>query len=369
MYIHRIILRDVRNFDNLDITLYDAVWQKPLNSVLITGPNGSGKTTLLRIIAALWNSFGQWLQMGKTQHELLLDVGLVAMEIRNFDTPALRQLPLFEPSQFPKSIWLYVTSSPHYRTELEFLANNENAIFIGELIEDVHVDEDFGFGFKFSSKIELVQGDYIKALSNHKRALEIGVGGLDLLPNMVFLDTQSRSISDPPQGIRESKPESPYRWLTLYRETSEWDGHIETILANMKLRNPQDFYDVLKSTNQFLGNEKQITDFDEALRLRVQTSKNKRIHNLSGLSAGEQQCLIMMVMVSRWLMPGGVVLIDEPDLHLHISIQRNFIYQLKKIIDSRQGQLIITSHSRTMWEEFKTSQWVELRELEELKHG
>ncbi|MGF1506844.1 MAG: AAA family ATPase [Anaerolineae bacterium] len=59
-------------------------------------------------------------------------------------------------------------------------------------------------------------------------------------------------------------------------------------------------------------------------------------------SAGEQQCLIMMFMVSRWLMPGGIVLVDEPDMHLHVSLQRHFIHELEKHSLTRAKSIIGT---------------------------
>src|SRR5574341_2264095 len=65
LYIHQIVLRDVRGF-NMNIPLWNEWTQQPLDSTLLTGPNGSVKTTVLRVVAALWESFGEWLRLGKT---------------------------------------------------------------------------------------------------------------------------------------------------------------------------------------------------------------------------------------------------------------------------------------------------------------
>ena len=62
MYIHRVVTKGVPGLPNQDLTFWDEWLQKPLDSVLITGPNGSGKTTLLKVIAGLWDAFGFWLR-------------------------------------------------------------------------------------------------------------------------------------------------------------------------------------------------------------------------------------------------------------------------------------------------------------------
>jgi predicted ATP-binding protein involved in virulence len=59
-------------------------------------------------------------------------------------------------------------------------------------------------------------------------------------------------------------------------------------------------------------------------------------------------------------MQGGVVLVDEPDLHMHVSWQRQFIHTLEKIVFEKNGQLIVASHSPTLWEEYGARQRFDL---------
>ena len=110
-----------------------------------------------------------------------------------------------------------------------------------------------------------------------------------------------------------------------------------------------------------MGEGKRITDFDDDLRLWVQFGRRKTdSHLIDELSSGEKQCLIMIFMASRWLMEGGILLIDEPDLHLHVSLQRQVIHHLEQIVHNHNGQLLITSHSPTMWSEFGERQRIHL---------
>ncbi|MDX2077813.1 MAG: AAA family ATPase [bacterium] len=367
MYIHRIILRDVRNFDNLDITLYDDVWQKPLNSVLIKGVNGSGKTTLLRVIATLWESFQWWLKLEEygaisaykswyRLREISINMGLMAIEIRGFPQPVSHQNDTAK--EFPEAIWLFIATDDDYMAQLP-LEESPNRGFIGV--------KGTSESFKLETSLDI---SWVKNMNTQLQSLQIGVGTIPQLPNMLFFDTADRTILEPPDQSRfEAQPESLYKWFVGYSNRDRTSPHIETTIKNIKLRNPSTFDSILKSVNQFLGNTKYIADFDENLRLLVQVNKPKPVfHYIEDLSFGEQQCLIMMVMVSRWMMPGGIVLIDEPDLHLHESLQRHFIHELEKIIHSRNGQLIIASHSKEMRDEFYDSQHIDLGNLEKVAH-
>ena len=87
MYINRIILRDVRNFKHLDITLRNDWTEQHLKSVLFTGPNGSGKSTVLEVITVLWESlkdYAFWVDYRQGDNSLTKHAGFCAIELCNF---------------------------------------------------------------------------------------------------------------------------------------------------------------------------------------------------------------------------------------------------------------------------------------------
>lgn len=53
-------------------------------------------------------------------------------------------------------------------------------------------------------------------------------------------------------------------------------------------------------------------------------------------SAGERSMLINLCMMPRWLGPGGIVLIDEPELHLHISLMRSNLAVTETLLSSKE---------------------------------
>ncbi|MBK9613381.1 MAG: ATP-binding protein [Dehalococcoidia bacterium] len=51
---------------------------------------------------------------------------------------------------------------------------------------------------------------------------------------------------------------------------------------------------------------------------------------------------------------------DEPDLHLHVSLATAFVSHLRRMVADKGGQLIIASHMPELWELFTDSHTVRL---------
>jgi ABC-type lipoprotein export system ATPase subunit len=361
MYIHRIIIKDVPGIPDRDLVFQNDWLGEPLTSVLLTGPNGSGKTTLLRLIAALWASLADALIQQSsvlaeqnTLERLLLRLrrtsAFIALEIRELVKQPL-VLSYFDPNQYT------------YEHVKQMFPGDVLIISIGL---SVNPPRPSIFG---------TVSDSLKKLAMQVERLQLGLTDPALeVPNMVFFDSETRQLDYETSRrravrTRTPSPETYYDWLASFnprpfsryisleqspRSGGSYGMPLEQMLRNLKIRDPEQFYETVAEINAFLVG-KRITDFDERLDLIVQTEQGGK-HTIYDLSAGERQCLVVMFMVSRWTMPGGVVLIDEPDLHLHVSLQRQFIHALEKLVEKRNGQLIVTSHSPELWEEYSPRQ-------------
>ena len=71
--------------------------------------------------------------------------------------------------------------------------------------------------------------------------------------------------------------------------------------------------------------------------------------------------LVLIGFIAATLQPGGIVIIDEPDLHIHMVMVQQLLGSIEAIVKKRNGQLIVASHSQDVWDWFSlTSERVEL---------
>ena len=83
-------------------------------------------------------------------------------------------------------------------------------------------------------------------------------------------------------------------------------------------------------------------------------------HTIDELSSGEKQILLMIGFTTAFLRPGGILLLDEPDLHIHVSMVSQLMETLELICDERQAQWIVASHSSSVWDWFDEEERVDL---------
>lgn len=76
--------------------------------------------------------------------------------------------------------------------------------------------------------------------------------------------------------------------------------------------------------------------------MRVETPAGTT-HAMDQLSSGEQEVLSLAFFVRRLRSRGGILLIDEPELHLHPALQRSLFAQLEEVAD--RAQVWIVTHS------------------------
>ena len=94
--------------------------------------------------------------------------------------------------------------------------------------------------------------------------------------------------------------------------------------------------------DRLLNKKLRVTDGDG---LAVQHSQTDRPIALDSLSSGEQHEIILMIDLLFNVRQGAVVLIDEPEISLHVAWQLAFIPDVEKIAELSGFRFVVATHS------------------------
>ena len=143
--------------------------------------------------------------------------------------------------------------------------------------------------------------------------------------------------------------------MTRYLVSENWKDQLEASLITLKTTKLHKFHDVIRHLNRFLNDKEIDSDIKPGENRLIVKLKNRKgiSHSLDELSAGEHQVLILIYLLSRWLQPGGIVLIDEPDLFLHPSLINPLLAAVEQLVAEKDGQLLITSHIPEIWQRYE----------------
>ena len=125
------------------------------------------------------------------------------------------------------------------------------------------------------------------------------------------------------------------RVMTLYvQDTEQKLQALEDLATRTRL--------LLESVNQKYRHKKIELDREEGL---VATSRGGQRLSLSALSSGEQQELVLHYDLLFRVPSNTIVLIDEPELSLHVAWQKKFLPDLLKIVQLSNFDALVATHS------------------------
>jgi len=313
-------------------------WTEEVESqVLFTGANGCGKSTVLRAIAMLWEATGHWLDQRKVlpkSHEArvwLQRWGGVVVVVDGIEPFCHQPVGL-------------VFGSLDWGNKL--LEKYPTIFWIGEVLT--------GKG-KLKRYLLIPPEQWLEQWSEHRKKLILSHEKVDG-PNIIYLDAEERRWVTPRRNLSEPLPDLlTQRWLTKYVVTDDWKGQLEASLITLKTTQLHKFHEVIRNLNQFLVGKEIDPDIKPGEgRLRVKLKGQRGVfHSIDELSAGEHQILILIYLISRWMQPGGVVLIDEPDLYLHPSLVSSLLSTVEQLVANKGGQLLISSHAVDVWQRYE----------------
>ena len=326
MYVKRLKLYGVRGF-RLDLPLNGQGDLSPATRkrLLLQGGNGSGKSTVIETIAGLWDCFGKMIDDDASSppfaEALRWSAELNAMELGDYPAPGA-------------TFWIAVGT------------------FAGiDALKKAHPGTPMASmqlsGEQYSQhyRIALPPGDWetVKIRSQE---------GVEPMPNVVHFPPDGRSVLHaPPGGVKRLDLYRP-NWLATY--DAQYD--LDSLLFTVRAVQPQHYDAALELFNRLLLPEGKRVSAQQDRQGRLQIERigepNQPAHPWTALSSGERQMLLLFVYTVCLLRDDSILLIDEPDLHIHIGMVAQVMETLEHVVRKHKGQLIVASHSQLVWDWF-----------------
>lgn len=335
----RFVIKRVRlnRFKRFDDELFDLTG----DSVILAGPNNSGKTTLLHAISAWALALKSWLletgDKPRTKRITLLIDELTALPLREMnllwlDRHTARKVP---GSKTPKAAPIYVEvffSTPSGEEEsitIEFLYANQKSIYIRPVVS---IDNTAPLGAvpAFAKDIHIVHVPPFSGIGAQEPRHGLGM--------------QSKLVG-------EGKPGEIVRNLLL--EIWEASGHKASVspwkdLANQIVR--LFGYDLLPPV--FTPQQPYIVS--EYRPGTDKASGRGPALDIANAGSGFHQVLLLLSFI--YARRASVLLIDEPDAHLHFILQREIFDLLRIVAEQRGCKLIVATHAEVLLEEAEPDQ-------------
>lgn len=353
MRIRRIVIRNLRAVherdDSFELTPgHGVVDVSP--AVCFHGGGGAGKTTCLDVMAALWKLFRASTRRRLTR-TLTLDPALSGLQPGGWVAMQLVELPGPLPT-----LWLHSGAD-------EPPAQLEGAVISGRTARaalDKHVPQIL---FRPDPNRPTAGAELPSFWEPPFDALRLGPAGAleslaETLPNMVYLGAENRYIEPLAPNDDRAEPfmEDAVRWLARYAPSSDKRLHLETSMTALRLANPARFQEIRERIQSVLTDIELLDHVQRETMRPLVRVRGEAVTTIDRLSSGERAAIISLFTVGRWLAPGGIVLIDEPELHQHAALVRLNLAALEDfVVNKMGGQLIVASHAPEVAEHFQAT--------------
>jgi len=292
MNITRVVIRNFKRFSDETFDLD--------GHVVVAGPNNSGKTTLLQAIATWHLALTRWRELNNYRHPRgaytkapIARQAFYSVPLRTFDL-------LWHQCKGEGRIEIEVTCG-NVRVPVEIIRDSSEQVYVRPLPP--------------------VPVDWLKNLDNLPKPV--------FVPAMSGLGTEEPVYQRPKinQLLGQGKPGDVLRNLLV--EASEDQDAWERLTASIKKM----FNYILLPPN---------TDGPNIIAEYRHRADGAR-YDIASAGSGFLQVLMLLTFLSS--RPGTVLLLDEPDAHLHVILQDVIYSELRAAAQTNNSQLIIATHS------------------------
>lgn len=312
----------------------DEVFDLSGQSVMLAGPNNSGKTTLLHAISAWSLALRRWQQESGDKSARTRRISVVLDE---FTALPLREMNL---------LWL----NRHVARKVPDAKTPKAApIFIEATVNTAQGLQSLTMEFLYANE-KLV---YVRPLASQDSQTTLSV-----LPDWV---KDFHVVHVPPfSGIGTQEP----RHSTGIQSKLVGEGRAGEIVRNLILdiwersgksqtSSPWiDFSTDLKRLFQYELLPPQFSDTQPYIVCEYRPaslgSSQQRGPRLDIANAGSGFHQVLLLLAFFYARPSSVLLLDEPDAHLHFILQREIFDHLRKVAQARACKLIVATHAEVL---------------------
>ncbi len=314
--IRYVTIRNFKRFHDYRFELAD--------SVVLAGPNNAGKSTFLQAIATWRFGLDRWIaqRRGDTKSKAFKRSG-VAITRAQFTPVPLREMNLlwedrrvFSGPRAPKLIEITIegtTDRTDWSCGLEFQYANPELLYVRPLNGKKLDREDISsFPPPAAEKLEIVYVPPLVSIEHNEPRHDLGMQ--DLLVGQGRPGEILRNL------LWEIAEKSSHGWEDL-------EKHIHD-LFRIELLKP----------SYSPGQPYIVCEYREPSCTRPL--------DLSNAGSGTLQVLLLLAFL--YARPATVILLDEPDAHQHVILQKQVYGLIRKVAHQRGGQIIVATHSEVV---------------------
>ena len=342
---------------------------EPQNILCLAGVNGSGKTTIMELILNLVNFINPKLSLQDiyfdrlksniltranfAQLDILIDnkiLSLVLGDKSNIQKDSNYDQAFIIESEIKKKIAFFentVVKIPEDEEKLmtirKFKSIQESEELLDRNINNINLTIFQSFIDNINEA--LMENNFLK--NNHP------------LPFIYFFNANDREIRD----VRyNSIPKAQQNYKISYRYSPKQDD-LKRTLIYYDYAYPDQFIELKNWVNEYVLEGKNIERIDRAnFQVIIKTKDNKE-HNIELLSTGEESLLIIATQLFLKASENAIFLIDEVDQSLHPEFQEKVMKLLNQLQKDKKCQIIVSSHSDIIWNNFKNKGLIDLTEI------
>ena len=347
---------------------------EPCNFFMLHSKNGRGKTTILELIPAL---------MGMTGYTKPQD--LAAAHNRRIDSPFNLENLDRGPGRAQLDFRIHYSDDGHERVAvLSLLAGQleaENSLrqWDEEALSKVGAQQWHRFGFcRNEAETWSTIGLHDKWIANFISGIDAAtgekIGGFEesILdwPTVIYFSAYRNIVPVNPDQHRAIVPPMNWNYAPAHSfgtESGDWRDSLDNLLVWLKWLDDGRFDRAVKLVNErvFAGTVTAIKDVRKDPH-EVEVVRNGNLHRLDTLSNGEKSLVQLFVRLGAYMTRNTILLIDEPEAHLHEDWQQRLLSQLKRMAQEQFPGLtiVLATHSSKMMATFALE-----REEDNLRKG